>query len=89
MRVLVPWPGIEPRALALGAWSFDHWTISVLIHSSNSGILIFFAFLLYFKVSCYTPTFSLIMHLSLPMFNFQLLEEGSLIWGTTGPEWHT
>ena len=38
---------------------------------------------------CYAihPTFFLIMHLSLPMFNFQLLEEDSLIWGTTGPEW--
>ena len=23
---LVPWPGIEPRHLALGAWSLSHWT---------------------------------------------------------------
>ena len=23
---LVPWPGIEPRPLALGAWSPSHWT---------------------------------------------------------------
>ena len=24
---LVPWPGIEPRPPALGAWSLNHWTI--------------------------------------------------------------
>ena len=24
---LVPWPGIEPRPPALGAWSLSHWTI--------------------------------------------------------------
>ena len=23
---LVPWPGIEPSPLALGAWSLSHWT---------------------------------------------------------------
>ena len=23
---LVPWPGIEPRSPALGAWSLSHWT---------------------------------------------------------------
>ena len=23
---LVPWPGIEPRPPALGAWSLNHWT---------------------------------------------------------------
>ena len=26
MRDLVPQPGIEPRPLALGVWSFSHWT---------------------------------------------------------------
>ena len=24
--ILVPWPGIEPRTPALGAWSLSHWT---------------------------------------------------------------
>ena len=23
---LVPWPGIKPCPLALGAWSLSHWT---------------------------------------------------------------
>ena len=27
MRDLVPWPGVEPRPPALGAWSLSHWTI--------------------------------------------------------------
>ena len=26
MQNLVPWPGIKPRPLALGAWSLNHWT---------------------------------------------------------------
>ena len=26
MQDLVPWPGIEPRPPALGAWSLSHWT---------------------------------------------------------------
>ena len=27
VRGVVPWPGIEPRAPALGTWSLNHWTI--------------------------------------------------------------
>ena len=31
--ILVPWPGIEPRPPALGAWSLSHWiTRRVPIH---------------------------------------------------------
>ena len=30
MRHLVPWPGIEPRLPALGAWSLIHWTTRVV-----------------------------------------------------------
>ena len=28
MWYLVPWPGIEPGTLALGAWSLSYWSIS-------------------------------------------------------------
>ena len=30
MQDLVPWPGIEPRPSALGAWSLTHWTTRVV-----------------------------------------------------------
>ena len=37
MWELVPQPGIEPRSLALGAWSLTHWTTREALHSILSS----------------------------------------------------
>ena len=34
MQDPVPWPGIEPVSSALGAWSFNHWTVREVLGSS-------------------------------------------------------
>ena len=36
---LVPWPGIEPGSLALGAWSLSHWTIREVPHKAVLEVL--------------------------------------------------
>ena len=32
MQDLIPWPGIKPRAPALGVWSLSHWTTKEVHH---------------------------------------------------------
>ena len=32
---LVPWPGIKPRVLALGAWTLSHWTTRGVTHRAD------------------------------------------------------
>ena len=36
---LVPWPGIEPRPSALGAWSLSHWTTRAVLWFQFPDIL--------------------------------------------------
>ena len=37
---IVPWPGIEPRPLALGTWSLSHWTTKEVLFVSEYIIII-------------------------------------------------
>ena len=32
LKILVPWPGIEPMLPAMEAWSFNHWTTREVLH---------------------------------------------------------
>ena len=34
-RILVPWPGVEPGPLALGAQSLNHWTTREILHTQH------------------------------------------------------
>ena len=56
---LVPWPGIEPRLPALGAWRLSHWAIGkslrLSLNAGNSQILISKANLLSFQTHFQLP----------------------------------
>lgn len=63
----------------LHSFLFSSWDGTIIALTLDCLYSLHFCFI--WKCYAIHPPFFLIMHLSLPMFNFQLLEEDSLIWG--------